>query len=124
MLLLNHDLFWPNLQWTGQYFAALTSKIIQHMTKTSLSTTSLKARIQELLKNRGSMAVEEAKLFEDILYYLEEQEPAKTSPQPVTKQQRLLNAGNALFLLWRVLTDPHISDGLKKLIDELIEKLT
>jgi len=69
-----------------------------------------------MLKNRGSMTVEDVDLLNDVIRCLKEHEKLKGARNP--------QAGATIVsLLIRALLDPHISRGILHFVSDLIDKL-
>ena len=110
--MLNHDLFQPLCNGQSSDIAALTFKIFD-MSKT---TSDLIEGLNQMLKNRGSMTVEDVQLLQDVIDHLKLEEQLKGV-------DRLQNKWLVVAMLLRLLLDPKIGAELAHLISSLLEKL-
>lgn len=79
-------------------------------------TETLIEGVQKMLKNRGSMTVEEVELLESVVELLKKHEKLKDD-------KRLKNGIAVVELLLRFLLNPTFSENISQFISNVVDKL-
>jgi hypothetical protein len=81
-----------------------------------VQTEALIVGLKKMLKNRGSMTVEEVQLLESVIEHLKKHEKLKDA-------ERLKNGVTVVKLLLRFLLNPAAQENVSHLFSDLIDKL-
>ncbi|WP_126247820.1 hypothetical protein [Chitinophaga rhizosphaerae] len=84
--------------------------------KTSASTNDLIEGLQQMLRNRGSMTVEDAELLNAVIDHLKKHERLKGD-------ERLQNGVKVVDLLLRFFSNPVIGEKVSELVKFISENL-